>query len=199
MPNGPVLSEAERQKLKKQLQDLCTSHWISKGYKRTSIKELCGDAGISIGTFYTLYPAKEDLFLATVEVIQGSLEEQVIAIVKNTPTIDGFASAIKTLAREFDKMPFLYDARTPDFLSFITKLSDKTMEKLKSDRIDFMRKFIRVASLKLKVSEQKAHGVLSALLSTIYAKETISVTFDYFMVFDLMVDGLIPTIFEGEV
>ncbi|MCL2427220.1 MAG: TetR/AcrR family transcriptional regulator [Oscillospiraceae bacterium] len=196
MPAGPVLSGIEREKIKNRLQELCTSHWITKGYKKTSIKELCGDAGISVGTFYTLYPAKEDLFFATVDTIQRSLEEQVFTIVRNAPTMDGFASAIKTLAREFDKMPFLYDANTPDFLSFITKLSEETMEKLKSDRIDFLRKFIRAANLELLVSERKAHGALNALLATIYAKETISVAYDYFMVFDFMVDGLIPNIFK---
>jgi len=198
MPAGPVLSEVEREKIKAQLQELCTSHWVTKGYKKTSIKELCGDAGISVGTFYTLYPAKEDLFFATVEAIQERLEERVFAIVQNTPTMDGFASAIKTLAREFDKMPFLYDANTPDFLSFITKLSDETMEKLKSDRMDFLRKFIQAANLELNLSEREAHGVLSALLSTIYAKETISIAHDYFTVFDFMVDSLIPNIFKGE-
>jgi len=198
MPAGPVLSEVEKERISKLLQELCTKYWIIKGYKKTSIKELCVDAGISVGTFYNLYPAKEDLFFATISTIQRQVEEQIFAIVQNTPTMAGFASAIKVVVREFDNMPFLYEANTPDFLSFVTKLSEETMDKLKNDRIDFMRKFIRKANLELNVSEQMAQGTISALLSTIYAKETISTVCDYFTIFDFMVDSLIPSIFKEE-
>jgi len=198
MPAGPVLSEIEKERISKQLQELCKKYWIIKGYKKTSIKEFCEDAGISIGTFYNLYPAKEDLFFVTIDAIQRRVEEQIFAIVQNSPTMNGFASAIKAVAREFDNMPFLYEANTPDFLSFVTKLSEETMEKLKGDRINFLRKFIQKANLELSVSEQKAQGIISALLSTIYAKETISTACNYFTVFDFMVDSLIPNIFKQE-
>jgi len=196
MPAGPVLSEVEKENIKKQLQILCTKHWIAKGYKKTSIKELCEDTGISVGTFYNLYPAKEDLFFATIDAIQKRLEEQIFAIVQNTPTMIGFANAIKAIVREYDKMPFLYEANSPDFLSFVTKLSEETMEKLKNDRINFLRNIIRMTNLELNVSEQEAQASISALLSTIYARETISLACDYFKIFDFMVDSLIPNIFK---
>jgi len=198
MPAGPVLSEAEKEKNKKQLQSLCTKHWIVKGYKKTSIKELCEDTGISVGTFYNLYPSKEDLFFETIDAIQKRLEKQILAIVQNTPTMTGFASAIKAIVREYDKMPFLYEANSPDFLSFITKLSEETMEKLKNDRINFLRNIIRMTNLELNVNEHEAQGSISALLSTIHARETISLACDYFKVFDFMVDSLIPNIFREQ-
>lgn len=34
-----------------------------KGYQNTTIREICHDAKVSIGTFYSYFPAKEDLFL----------------------------------------------------------------------------------------------------------------------------------------
>jgi len=196
MPAGPVLSEAEKENIKIQLQAFCTKHWIDKGYKKTSIKELCDDTRISVGTFYNLYHSKEDLFFATIDVIQKQLEKQILAIVQNTPTMTGFASAIKAIVREYDKMPFLYEANSPDFLSFVTKLSEETMEKLKNDRINFLRNIIRMTNLELNVSEEKAQASISALLSTTYARETISLACDYFKVFDFMVDSLIPNIFK---
>jgi len=196
VPAGPVLSEEERRKLKILLQELCAKHWTARGYKKTSIKSLCADAGISVGTFYTLYSSKEDLFLATINTIQNRLEKQILSIVQNDPTMEGFASAIKALVREHEKIPFLYEANTPDFLSFVTKLSEDTMEKLKSDRMNFMRKFIRSSKLELKVSEQEAYAALSLLLSTMHAKEVISASYDYFAIFDFMVDNLMPSIFE---
>jgi hypothetical protein len=46
------------------------------------------------------------------------------------------------------------------------------------------------------MEESKAYGILSALLSTINAKETLSVTCDYFVVFEFMVDSLVADIFK---
>ncbi len=34
-----------------------------KGYQNTTVREICSDAKVSIGTFYSYFPAKEDLFL----------------------------------------------------------------------------------------------------------------------------------------
>ena len=61
MPSKPVLSDADKKAIRKRLGELCEECWIAHGYKKTSIKNLCDNAGISIGTFYTLYPTKEDL------------------------------------------------------------------------------------------------------------------------------------------
>ncbi len=52
MPSKPVLSDTDKKAIRKKLE------------------ELCDKAVISIGTFYTLYPTKEDLFLETITDIQ---------------------------------------------------------------------------------------------------------------------------------
>ena len=78
MPSKPMLSEEDKAEIRKRLKALCEGRWIARGYKRTSVKELCAAAGISIGTFYVLYPAKEDLFLETIRDIQERLKEQVL-------------------------------------------------------------------------------------------------------------------------
>ena len=57
MPSKPMLSEEDKAEIRKRLKALCEGHWTARGYKRTSVKELCAAAGISIGTFYVLYPA----------------------------------------------------------------------------------------------------------------------------------------------
>ena len=35
-----------------------------KGYQNTTIRDICADANVSIGTFYSCFPAKSDLFLS---------------------------------------------------------------------------------------------------------------------------------------
>ncbi len=196
MPSGPVLTETDKIKIRKNLQELCEHCWTVYGYKKTSIKELCTNAGISIGTFYTLYPTKEDLFFETIENIQERLTQKVLDINQSNPTKEGFAWSMKELFREYDTKPFLYNVNTPDFQAFVTKLSDEAIEKIKFDSIEFFRKAVQTANLNLKIDEYEAYGIFSALLSTINAKETLSTTCDYLEVFDFMVDNLISSIFE---
>lgn len=196
MPSKPVLSDADKENIRKKLKGLCEECWISQGYKKTSIKSLCEKAGISVGTFYTLYPTKEDLFFETIEAIQRRLKEKILEINRDRQTKDGFAESMKVLFKEYDSKPFLYNVNTPDFQSFITKLPEETIKKVKFDSFDFFRQAVHAASLELKMEESKAYGILSALLSTINAKGTLSVTCDYFAVFEFMVDSLVADIFK---
>lgn len=196
MPSKPVLSDSDKENIRKKLKGLCEECWISQGYKKTSIKSLCEKAGISVGTFYTLYPTKEDLFFETIETIQRRLKEKIFEINRDRQTKDGFAESMKVLFKEYDSKPFLYNVNTPDFQSFITKLPEETIKKVKFDSFDFFRQAVHAASLELKMEESKAYGILSALLSTINAKGTLSVTCDYFAVFEFMVDSLVADIFK---
>lgn len=196
MPSKPMLSDTDKTEIRKRLESLCEEFWITQGYKKTNIKTLCEKAGISIGTFYTLYPAKEDLFSETIEKIQRRLTEKLLETNRNQQTREGFAQSLKELFREYDSKPFLYNVNTPDFQAFITKLPDEAIRKIKFDSFDIFRQAVSAAGLRLKVEEPQAYGILSALLSTISAKETLSVTCDYLAVFDFMADQLTADIFE---
>lgn len=99
MPSKPVLSDTDKENIRKRLKELCEECWIAQGYKKTSIKSLCEKAGISVGTFYTLYSTKEDLFFETIETIQRRLEEKIFAINRDRRTKDGFAESMKELLR----------------------------------------------------------------------------------------------------
>ncbi|MDE6607985.1 MAG: TetR/AcrR family transcriptional regulator [Lachnospiraceae bacterium] len=196
MPSKPVLSDADKEAIRKKLEELCEECWIAQGYKKTSIKSLCDEAAISIGTFYTLYPTKEDLFFETIINIQRRLTEKIIDINRNSQTKEGFAQSMKMLFREYDSKPFLYNVHTPDFQSFVTKLPEEMVKKIKFYSLDSFRQIIQAANLSLKMEEALVYGILSALVSTISAKETLSATCDYFAVFDFMADSLVADIFE---
>ena len=146
--------------------------------------------------FYTLYPAKEDLFLETIENIQSRLTERVLDINRCQQTKAGFAQSMKDLVREYDSKPFLYHVNTPDFQAFIAKLPEETIRKIKLDSFAVFRQAVQAANLTLKMEQSQAFGILSALLATISAKETLSVTCDYFAVFDCMTDILVSRIFQ---
>ena len=196
MPSKPVLSDADKRAVRERLRGLCEECWIAQGYKRTSIKNLCGQAAISIGTFYTLYPSKEDLFFETIETIQARLTEKVLDINRRSQSKEGFARSMKELFREYDSKPFLYNVNSPDFQSFVTKLPERMIGKIKVDSFAFFEQAVQAANLTLKMERSQAYGILSALLSTVGAKETLSVTCDYFAVFDCMTDTLVSSIFQ---
>lgn len=196
MPSGPVLSDADKDNIRDRLQEICEHSLEVYGYKKTSVKDLCAKAEISIGTFYSLFATKEELFFATIKSIQDRLVKKILEINRNNPTKEGFALSIKELYREYDSKPVLYNVNTPDFQAFLKKLSKEEMEQISFESIAIFRAAIDMSKLRLKIDEHQAYGVLSALLSTISAKDTLAVTCDYFAVFDFMVDNLIPTILE---
>lgn len=196
MPSSPVLSETDKTALKKILKELCEHRWTTDGYKKTNVKELCASAEIGIGTFYGLYAKKEDLFLETIEDIRERLKIRFLGTCQHNPNKEGFAQAFKGMIREYAAVPFLYDVNKPDYQAFVTKLSVEAMEKIRFDSISFFRKAADCANLHLKIGESEAYGALSALLATIYVKEILSVTCDYFSVFDFMADNLIQSIFK---
>ena len=129
-------------------------------------------------------------------IVASKLTEKFLETCRQTPNKKGFVTALKQLFRTYNEKPFLYDINKPDYQSFITKLPPKAIEKMKFDSIEFFRTAIKIAGLRLKINEKEAYGVLGALISTIYAKETISVIYDYFSTVDFMVDSLISSIFE---
>lgn len=197
MARGPSLSEDDKMHLDEKLRKVCERNWTSHGYKKTNIKELCAELGIGIGTFYMLYPTKEDLFFATLEEIQNSLNKRFFdEILFNEPTKNGFAKSIKGLYREYHQKPFLYGTNSDDFISFSNKLPKEKLDQLKFDNVDFFQKAIDTANLTLKVSKDIAFGTFSALLSTISVKDTLSSICDNFVLFDFMLDILIKEIFE---
>lgn len=196
MPSKPVLSETDKANIKGKLQSLCEKLWVEQGYKKTSVKELCRETEIAIGTFYSLFSTKEELFLKTAKSIQVRLAENFLQTVLQGRNKSSLAKAIKELFREFDSKPFLYDVNAPDFRAFVTKLSQESMAEIKFESMAFFREVCQAANLKPKIEETKAFGILSALLSTVATKETLSEMCDYFAVFDFMADNLVSEIFE---
>lgn len=44
-------SEREKENIRKSLIDICKQNWTQYGYKKTSVDEICKQAGISKGAF----------------------------------------------------------------------------------------------------------------------------------------------------
>ena len=59
---GPVKSD-KAQRTRERLLSSSIKLLKEKGYQNTTVRDICNDARVSIGTFYSYFPAKDDLFL----------------------------------------------------------------------------------------------------------------------------------------
>lgn len=196
MAKGSILTEEDKIALHGKLIAACEESWTKSGYKKTNIKALCNQVKISIGTFYALFPTKEDLFFDTLAHIQQRLEDNFAKILDNQPNRNGFADALKMLFREYAANNFLYNTATPDFSAFVNKLPPEHIKALAISNEQFYLGIIDHPGLKLKVDKELAFGVFSALLSTIQLKEIAQVKHGPMEVFDFMTDQILGSIFE---
>ena len=56
-------TEREKENIKKGLQEACKQSWTQYGYKKTSVDDLCKQAGISKGAFYLFLNRKKPFFV----------------------------------------------------------------------------------------------------------------------------------------
>lgn len=192
MPKG--FSEEEKKRVRQRLFDECKACWQQYGYKKTSIDMLCQNIGIAKGSFYHFYETKEALFYEVITQIQEDLYETVENRLKQEPSKYGVASALKEIYAEYIAHPFIYDNKSPDFLSFINKLSEKQRQELNENSYVGTKFMLNKSFLKLKIEEDLAISILSATLNTIAHKEEM--LSDPKVVFSFMIDHLIEDIFR---
>ena len=60
--NSPLLSK-KAQKTREHVLDISLELMKKNGYQNTTVRDICSTADISVGTFYSYFPSKTDLFL----------------------------------------------------------------------------------------------------------------------------------------
>ena len=66
-------TEREKENIKRSLQEACKQSWTQYGYKKTSVDDLCKQAGISKGAFYLFFESKEALFCEVLCFVQEQI------------------------------------------------------------------------------------------------------------------------------
>ncbi len=192
MPKG--FTDDEKEIITEKLMQECKSSWQKYGYKKTNIDELCRNVGISKGAFYIFFNSKEALFYQTLKVVQENLYNAVEERISINPSKYGVSEALKEVFREYNKSSFMYDTKSPDFLSFFNKLSLEERNELSSKSYIGAKVMLNKPFLTLKIEEDLAISVLSAMLIAIAQKDKI--LSNPIEVFEFMIDNLIDKIFE---
>ena len=123
-------TEREKENIKKSLQEACKQSWTQYGYKKTSVDDLCKQAGISKGAFYLFFESKEALFCEVLYSVQEQICNAASKVIEKHKDKYGVAEALKLIYREYDRNNFLYDSDSTDFTILMNKLSEEQAKKI---------------------------------------------------------------------
>ncbi len=147
---GKVFHKETFEKISKEKRDhvftIAVSEFAENGYAATSINHVAKKAGISIGSMYSYFESKENLFLAIVqkgyELLEGALHT--LDCKKNIgETIDDLLRMAVHYAKKHPDMNKLYLSMMTEELSHF---SEHLSKKFESITIDFYRKMLEKAA-----------------------------------------------------
>lgn len=187
-------TEREKENIKKGLQDACKRSWTQYGYKKTSVDELCREAGISKGAFYLFFESKEALFCEVLCSVQEQIRQVASRAMEEQKDRYGAAKALKLIYREYDKNNFLYNSNTTDFTIFMNRLTEDQIKKIEASNNVNQQLFLDQPYLKLKVDADMAASVIYSLIMNIKNKDIFPC--NHTETFDFMVDHLIGSLYE---
>ena len=187
-------TEREKENIKKGLQDACKRSWTQYGYKKTSVDELCREAGISKGAFYLFFESKEALFCEVLCSVQEQIRQVASRAMEEQKDRYGAAKALKLIYREYDKNNFLYNSNTTDFTIFMNRLTEDQIKKIEASNNVNQQLFLDQPYLKLKVDADMAASVIYSLIINIKNKDIFPC--NHTETFDFMVDHLIDSLYE---
>lgn len=187
-------TKREKENIKRSLQESCKQSWTQYGYKKTSVDDLCKQAGISKGAFYLFFESKEALFCEVLCFVQEQICNAASEVIEKHQNKHGVAKALKLIYREYDKNNFLYDSNSTDFTILTNKLSEEQAKKIEKSNHMSQQLFFSQPYLKFKVDSDFAMSVIYSLIMNIKNKDILP--HNHIETFDFMVDHLIDSLYE---
>lgn len=130
----------KKQEKRKALMDAAYALFMKKGVARTSIAEICKEAGIAKGTFYLYFKDKDDILRALTKRISGSILQRAYdKVPDDSPSFVESAIVMADYLMDlFDQDPDLVHLLRKDFVFPITEeefmhTSDPTMAAIRKD------------------------------------------------------------------
>ena len=187
-------TEREKENIKRSLQEACKQSWTQYGYKKTSVDELCKQAGISKGAFYLFFESKEALFCEVLCSVQEQICNAALKVIESRKDKYGVAEALKLIYQEYDKNNFLYNSDSMDFTILMNKLSEEQAKNIEESNRMSQQLFLSQPYLKFKVDADLAMSVIYSLIMNIKNKDILP--HNHMGTFDFMVDHLIDSLYE---
>ena len=187
-------TEREKENIRRNLQEACKQSWTQYGYKKTSVDDLCKQAGISKGAFYLFFESKEALFCEVLCSVQEQICNAALEVIGKYKEKHGVAEALKLIYREYDKNNFLYNPDSTDFTILMNKLSEEEAKKIEESNYMSQQIFLSQPYLKFKVDADLAMSVIYSLIMNIKNKDILP--YNHIETFDFMVSNLVDGLYE---
>ncbi|MCI8746990.1 MAG: TetR/AcrR family transcriptional regulator [Lachnospiraceae bacterium] len=187
-------TEREKENIRRNLQEACKQSWTQYGYKKTSVDDLCKQAGISKGAFYLFFESKEALFCEVLCSVQEQICNAALEVIRKYKEKHGVAEALKLIYREYDKNNFLYNPDSTDFTILMNKLSEEEAKKIEESNYMSQQIFLSQPYLKFKVDADLAMSVIYSLIMNIKNKDILP--YNHIETFDFMVSNLVDSLYE---
>lgn len=187
-------SKREKEKIRENLLEACKQHWRQYGYKKTSVDELCRQAGISKGAFYLFFDSKEALFCQVLCTVQEEICAEASQVMEEGRGKDGMKEALKLIYRRYDENNFLYHSNSADYTVLMNKLSKEQAKMVEESNEMCRRLFLNSPSMVFKVDTNMAMSVIYSLIMNIRNKDMLPS--GHMEVFDFMVEHLIESLYE---
>lgn len=185
-------SDQERQEIRRRLTEICRTCWTEVGYKKTSVDEICRQAGISKGAFYLFFTSKEALFCEVLCTVQREICKMAAAAMEADPGKAGVVNALKLIYRAYDENSFLYGSNGADYAILMRKVSEsQAQEMMEASRLG-QQLFLNHPVLKLKTTPEIAISVVYALIMGVKNKDVLP---NHMEVFDYMAEHLVYDIY----
>lgn len=166
---------------KEKLVSVAISEFARNGYNATNINNIAEKAGISIGSMYSYFASKEDLFLYIVEEGYEMLESAFAEInIEEGDIFNFFEQLFRTAqkyARTYPEMNQIYLDITTQGLS---KLSKRLSYKIESITAVTYKEIINKAKGKGIIDKDIDENLLSFILDNLVIMYQFSYTSDYY-------------------
>ena len=170
----------ERESITEALLRAAGRHAALSGMKKTSVDELCAEAGISMGAFYSFYPSKEHLFLTVMERWQEEISRQAEAALRQAGELNGpqrAALMMKTACRAMRKKSMERFLRE-DIPLILRKLPQEDLRNHTLTEDAFVHGILQKTGVRLSIAENVAYAMICMLFHTLLCEERIGPDFD---------------------
>lgn len=176
-----AFDENEKELIREKLKKVAEECLLKYGVKKTTVGQLVQMAGISKGSFYNFYPAKEVLFFIVLEEYQKSLINELINRLKRIDNIgiDEFTELIYEVYQDVRKSFIMKIIQNQEFEYFIKKLPKELIMDHHSLDDTFTRELFSYIKIRDDINIDVVAASLRAIfMSMIYIEEIGEKEFD---------------------
>ncbi len=161
--------------------DVAIAEFATKGYNATNINDIVKKAGISIGSMYSYFASKEDLFLAVVNTAYELLENVLKEVTARHTALFDILGAMLTASREYAiRYPELNQIYLDLSTQGLSQMAGRLSNKLETITISLYRDLLKKAKSEGVISRALDEGTAAFFIDNLIVMYQFSCSVDYY-------------------